>query len=183
MADVISLKVLVDTVKGLASIKKMSHSLGDLGEASESTDKDLNKLKRELMDTNKQLTNAAKDTNTTEKEFRELSSKASFLAKKIKTLEKNSEAASKDIEDIGESAEKSKSGVVGLATSLKKFLGVAALVATAKKGIGIASDFEDYRNTLEVVTKDTEKAKEMFAWAVKTANKSPFETDEMIESP
>lgn len=159
MADVISLKVLVDTVKGLASIKKMSQGLGGLGNASENADKDLNKLKQELMNTNKQLTNAAKDTNTTEKEFRELSSKASFLAKKIKTLEKNSEAASKDIEDIGESARKSQSKIGGLVSSLKSFLGVAALVATAKKGIGIASEFEDYRNTLEVVTKDTKKLK------------------------
>lgn len=178
--DVISLKVFVDTVKGVANIKNMVKSLGGLGESSKSADKDLNRLKQELLETNKQLTNAAKDVNTTEKEFQELSSKASFLAKRIKVVEKNSESASDDLEDIGKSAGKANDGVDNLGSGLKSFLSIAAVLGTVKKGLGIASELEDYRNTLEVVMKDTQKAGDMFQWAVDKANRTPFDTKDVV---
>jgi len=57
--------------------------------------------------------------------------------------------------------------------------GFAALVVGSVKG---ASSLEQYRNTLNVVLKDQQKAAETMAWAVDFANKTPFETDSVVEA-
>lgn len=44
-----------------------------------------------------------------------------------------------------------------------------------------ASGMEQYRNTLNVVMKDSKKAGDMFEWANKFANTTPFDTDEVVE--
>lgn len=62
--------------------------------------------------------------------------------------------------------------------------GVAA-IAAKKVGSAMleqASSMEQYRNTLNIVMKDNKKAAETFAWAVKYANSTPFETGEIVES-
>lgn len=48
--------------------------------------------------------------------------------------------------------------------------------------ISAASSLESYRNTLNVVMKDQKKAAETMAWAVQFANKTPFETDSVVEA-
>lgn len=64
--------------------------------------------------------------------------------------------------------------------------GTAAATALAAKGatemLNQASSMEQYRNTLNVVMKDTEKAGETFKWAVDYANKTPFETGEIVDA-
>lgn len=45
-----------------------------------------------------------------------------------------------------------------------------------------ASSLEGYRATLNVVMKDQVKAAETMAWAVDFANKTPFETDQIVEA-
>lgn len=47
--------------------------------------------------------------------------------------------------------------------------------------INQAGDMEAYRNTLNVVMKDSKKAGKMFAWATDFANKTPFETDDVVQ--
>lgn len=64
--------------------------------------------------------------------------------------------------------------------------GTAATIALAVKGtsamISQASSMEQYRNTLNIVMKDTKKAGEIFNWAVNYANKTPFETGEIVDA-
>lgn len=66
----------------------------------------------------------------------------------------------------------------------------AVLGAAATAGLGLlgksaiegASSLEGYRNTLNVVMKDTKLAGETFAWAVDFANKTPFETESIVQA-
>ena len=74
------------------------------------------------------------------------------------------------------------------ASNMSKYLvsaGAAATTALAIKGtkdmIEQASSMEQYRNTLNVVMKDNKKAGETFKWAVDYANKTPFETSEIVD--
>jgi phage tail tape-measure protein len=57
--------------------------------------------------------------------------------------------------------------------------GFGAAVVASVKG---ASSLEAYRNTLNVVMKDQKKAGETMAWAVEFANKTPFETDSVVDA-
>lgn len=63
--------------------------------------------------------------------------------------------------------------------------GATATTALAIKGtsdmLSQASSMEQYRNTLNVVMKDNKKAGETFKWAVDYANKTPFETSEIVD--
>lgn len=66
-----------------------------------------------------------------------------------------------------------------------KFVGGAALgglAVGAKVGLTEAANMEQYRNTLEVVMKDTKKAGKTFQWAVNFANKTPFDTGEVVDA-
>ena len=74
------------------------------------------------------------------------------------------------------------------ASNMSKYLvsaGAAATTALAIKGtkdmIEQASSMDQYRNTLNVVMKDNKKAGETFKWAVDYANKTPFETSEIVD--
>lgn len=54
----------------------------------------------------------------------------------------------------------------------------AAVVGSVKGAVAL----ENYRNTLNVVMKDQQKAAAMMAWAVDFANRTPFETDSIIQA-
>lgn len=67
------------------------------------------------------------------------------------------------------------------------FLGVLKRIATTlaagftlKTAIEGAGNIEQYRNTLETVLKDSNKARKKLAWASRFANKTPFETEEVV---
>jgi len=67
------------------------------------------------------------------------------------------------------------------------FLGVIKRIATTlaagftlKTAIEGAGNIEQYRNTLETVLKDSNKARKKLAWASRFANKTPFETEEVV---
>lgn len=181
MSDTVSLKILVDTVKGIAGLKKMGDSLVDVSKESKETDKAFSRLSWELKKAEAGLVHAARKTDVTAKELRELDKKTKEAAEKLKFLASGSKKASKALKNTGDSADKGSKKINHLSGALKTFISIAAILGTVKKGIGIASEFEDYKNTLEVVMKDTKKAGDMFQWAVKTANKTPFDTKDMIE--
>lgn len=65
--------------------------------------------------------------------------------------------------------------VVGSAAAV----GFGALIVGSVKG---ASSLEQYRNTLNIVMKDQQKAAEVMAWAVDFANRTPFETASVVEA-
>lgn len=89
--------------------------------------------------------------------------------------------AYKGVKKFGDGAKESEAGISKLKGTVAKLGGVMALVGTVKAGVGISSELEDYKNTLEVVMKDTQKAGDMFEWAVKKANKTPFDTKDVVE--
>ena len=67
------------------------------------------------------------------------------------------------------------------------FLGVLKRIATTlaagftlKTAIEGAGNIEQYRNTLETVLKDSNMARKKLAWASRFANKTPFETEEVV---
>ena len=67
------------------------------------------------------------------------------------------------------------------------FLGVIKRIATTlaagftlKTAIEGAGNIEQYRNTLETVLKDSDMARKKLAWASRFANKTPFETEEVV---
>lgn len=76
--------------------------------------------------------------------------------------------------------------VQGLSGKVKAAL-ITGAVATAgaqvgKSMLGQASSLEQYRNTLNIVMKDNTKAAETFAWANDYANKTPYETGEIVDA-
>ena len=58
----------------------------------------------------------------------------------------------------------------------------AAGVKVGKTMLDQAASLEQYRNTLNIVMKDNTKAAETFAWATDYANRTPFETGEIVEA-
>ena len=50
-----------------------------------------------------------------------------------------------------------------------------------KTGLSEAMDLEGFRLTLETVTKDVTKAKELMQWGSEFANATPFENKEIVE--
>lgn len=63
--------------------------------------------------------------------------------------------------------------------------GAAASMTAAlaiKTGFGEAMDLEGYKMQLETATKDTKKAGEVMKYAIDMANKTPFETGEMVNA-
>ena len=77
--------------------------------------------------------------------------------------------------------ERSKQKANGLIGVLKKLLGMIAAGITIKASIDGASSMEQFRNTLETVLKDPNKARKKLAWANRFANKTPFESQEVVE--
>lgn len=55
-------------------------------------------------------------------------------------------------------------------------------IKTSQAMLEQASSLEQYRNTLNIVMKDNQKAAQTFAWATDFANKTPFETDEIVDA-
>ena len=71
-----------------------------------------------------------------------------------------------------------------LSTKMKAALATGAIAVGVKKVGGAmleqASSMEQYRNTLNIVMKDNKKAAETFSWAVDYANRTPFETGDIV---
>ena len=77
--------------------------------------------------------------------------------------------------------ERRKQKANGLMGVFKKLLGMIATGITIKASIDGASSMEQFRNTLETVLKDPNKARKKLAWANRFANKTPFESQEVVE--
>jgi len=63
---------------------------------------------------------------------------------------------------------------------IKRIAGALAAGFTIKTAIEGAANIEQYRNTLETVLKDPNVARKKLAWASRFANKTPFETEEVV---
>ncbi|MFX3672874.1 MAG: hypothetical protein ACE3JQ_00260 [Paenisporosarcina sp.] len=110
-------------------------------------------------------------------------------SKRLKNMEKETQNAQKYFSNMNSSATSTAQNIE------RRFLGMGAAVATgvaaltaygfAKFTTGMldsASSLEGYKMTLETVMKDQKKAAETFKWAVDFANKTPFETDSVVQA-
>jgi len=83
------------------------------------------------------------------------------------------------------------SGILGgsLGSLATKALGVATAYLSVKSAVGLFKDglnqtssMEQYKNTLETVMKSSQKASEAIVWATNFANKTPYETGDVIDA-
>lgn len=95
-----------------------------------------------------------------------------FGAKKQGSFDKTFSSISKSVKSLTKT-------VAGVATT---YISAKALKDVGKSALESASGLEGYRSTLNVVLKDQQKAAKMMAWAVEFANKTPFETDSVVEA-
>lgn len=95
-----------------------------------------------------------------------------FGAKKQGNFDKTFSSISKSVKSLTKT-------VAGVATT---YISAKALKDVGKSALESASGLEGYRSTLNVVLKDQQKAAKMMAWAVEFANKTPFETDSVVEA-
>ncbi|OZV96547.1 hypothetical protein CAY57_07320 [Heyndrickxia coagulans] len=71
----------------------------------------------------------------------------------------------------------------GVAAGIGIFEGISSAIKGASEStIGANADMETYLNTLTVVMKSHKKAAQTLAWAKDFANKTPFETDEIVDA-
>lgn len=95
-----------------------------------------------------------------------------FGAKKSNSFGKTIDSINKKISSVGKTAAGVAAGVV----SFKAFKDFST------QALDSASGLEGYRSTLNVVMKDQVKAAKTMAWAVDFANRTPFETDSVVEA-
>lgn len=95
-----------------------------------------------------------------------------FGAKKQGSFDKTFSSISKSVKSLTKT-------VAGVAAT---YVSAKALANVGKSALESASGLEGYRSTLNVVLKDQQKAAKMMAWAVEFANKTPFETDSVVEA-
>lgn len=90
------------------------------------------------------------------------------------------------LKGIGSSATGAIGGVKSLIGAFAAFKGVQVAVSTVtgaiKTGFEEASNMEGYRVQLETATKDTEKAGKLMSNAIEYANKTPFETGQVVQA-
>lgn len=103
----------------------------------------------------------------------------------IKSAKTNAESGAGGVKSFNNSTSNTggisslTSKLAGLATGYLSVKGAVGLVKTA---ISEASDFENLRNTLNVVMKDSTLAGQKFHDAVVFANSTPFDTKETVEA-
>lgn len=95
-----------------------------------------------------------------------------FGAKKHGSFDKTFSAINKSVKGIAKT-------VAGVAAT---YVSAKALTEVGKSAIESAASLEGYRSTLNVVMKDQVKAAKTMAWAIDFANRTPFETDSVVEA-
>lgn len=95
-----------------------------------------------------------------------------FGAKKQGSFDKTFSAVSNSVKSLTKT-------VAGVAAT---YVSAQALKSVSLSALESASSLEGYRSTLNVVMKDQKKAAQMMVWAVDFANKTPFETDSIVEA-
>lgn len=94
-----------------------------------------------------------------------------------RSLKSGFQSFSKYSTQVFEKAQKKASSLTG---TIKRMMGVLGAGLTIKTAFNGASNIEQYRNTLETVLKDSTLAQKKLAWGSRLANKTPFETEEII---
>lgn len=114
---------------------------------------------------------------------RDFSSNARRAAGGVTDLERRVRRTGNTISRFGRSAVSSFTNVAGSIKGLVAgYVSLKAFESVVGGAVEAASSMEQYRNTLNVVMKDQKKAAQTMKWAVDFANKTPFETDEIVQA-
>ena len=114
---------------------------------------------------------------------RNFASTARNASNSTRDLERRIRSTGNSVSQFGRSATSSlKNVAIGAAGVATAFIGLSAIKDVATGAIDAASSLESYRNTLNVVMGDQKKAAETMKWASDFANKTPFETDSVVEA-
>lgn len=101
-------------------------------------------------------------------------------------FQNESRKSKKALADFEKASQRAGNGVKSLSRTVAggamAIAGIGTAAGVFGKGINEASDLEGYRNTLDIVMKDTKKAAQTMRWAVNFANKTPFETGPVVEA-
>ena len=117
--------------------------------------------------------NAFKHVNNSSNKLNRSLGQTSSSSKGLSSATNNANKLKKSLRDVEKEASRvSKALLVA---------GAAATTALTVDMVSQASSMEQYRNTLNIVMKDNKKAGETFKWAVDYANKTPFETAEIVD--
>ena len=94
-------------------------------------------------------------------------------------LKKGFQTFSKYSTKVFNQANKEAGKLRGTISRVVGALGAGFTIKTAFEG---ASSMEQYRNTMETILKDPRQAQQKLAWSSRFANKTPFETGEVVEA-
>ncbi len=108
--------------------------------------------------------------------------KISKYTEKIKKNIATQKEAQSAVNRWGKGAVKSIDKVIARTVKLGAVMTGAMVALATKVGFGQAMDMEGYKVQLETAVKDTQKASKLMAGAVAFANKTPFETGEVVEA-
>jgi hypothetical protein len=134
------------------------------------------KMKDQFTGPAKKASNSTKSLQRTIKKAKNDMKKMGQSAKdNFKLVVKSATNASKKVAKLGFGAAKAGIGV-GIGA------GIGAVALAGKAGLGEAMNMEGYKTQLETAVKDTQKAGKLMANAVNFANKTPFETGQVVEA-
>lgn len=136
-----------------------------------------------LNDAKKTVVKFTKGTKKQQEQFAKIVKKAeNSIAKDLKRIKNNFKQLARDI--TKSLASISYRGLQKGMDMLKKFSFLGGTLGVASLGAGIfeGMDYETYKVQLITATKDTQKASQLMREAIAFANKTPFETGQVIEA-
>lgn len=139
-------------------------------------------LNKSLKGANSSVKKYSESIKSNNKEIGSINNEISKYTKKIKKNIATQKEAQSAVNRWGKGAIKSIDKVI--ARSVKLGLVTAGVVAalSAKMGFSEAMDMEGYKMQLETAVKDTKKAGELMSKAVDFADRTPFETGDIVEA-
>lgn len=185
------------------NLKKSQESLNRLKEAQSKFKSEANKATRRVEDQTAKIQELIKAHGEDSQEVSEARKKLEKYIATMKEAKKASSEAAKATLEHAAAHKNLQNKVSSSQKALKKFSDSTvktidgAIVKTAKAGAALAVtagslavgtgfseafDMEGYKMQLITATKDTEKAGQLMAKAVKFANSTPFETGEVVEA-
>lgn len=111
-----------------------------------------------------------------------MSSKLVTVSKNVNNMTKDAQKASRQIATMANNFKKKADEMASTALKMGGVLSGILAGGAIKTGFTEAFDMEGYIVQLETATKDTEKAGQLMSDAVKFANKTPFETGEVVQA-
>ena len=178
----LAFKVIGD---GLDSLKKIDAQIDSLknsmNNAKNSISSAFNSLKSKINSVKQSIINFKNKISST---FSALKAKITANFPAISKLRNGFIALRRGLGNFGNYAQQqfqnSKEKANSFLGVLKRIAATLAAGFTLKTAIEGAGNIEQYRNTLETVLKDSDMARKKLAWASRFANKTPFETEEVV---